>query len=180
MAAEQDSLDDEVERIDTNLNALFRKVSDLADRVETLEEELDEERRKRKAAEDIAETALGIANELDNGARGDGGPSKVDRARLATRNELVCQAARTNGKASVTTSKVRAMCRPEDDLKWQTVIDAWRNLDEQWSAFELEERDEKEHRMKFDANQVDTAVVRAVERDLGEDGLTKRLVGGRS
>jgi hypothetical protein len=34
--------------------------------------------------------------------------------------------------------------------------------------------------MKFDANQVDTAVVRAVERDLGEDGLTKRLVGGRS
>ena len=179
MAADGASLDEEVDRIDRNLNALFNKVSDLADRVETLEADLDEERRKRKAAEDIAETALGIANELDTGARGDGGPSKVDQARFATRNELVRQASKRNGKAAITTSKAKDLCRPELDPAWQTVMDAWTKLAEQWSAFEIERREEKDHRMKFDVTHVDEALVRAVERDLGEDGLTKLLVGGR-
>lgn len=179
MAAEQPSLDEEVDRIDTNLNALFNKVSDLADRVETLEQELEEEKRKREAAEDLAETALGIANELDTGARGDGGASKVDRARFATRNELVRQASKSNGKAAITTSKAKDLCRPELDPAWQTVMDAWTKLAEQWSAFEIDRRDEEDHRMKFDVTHVDEALVRAVERDLGEDGLTKLLVGGR-
>lgn len=180
MAAEETSLDREVKRLDTNMNALFKKVSDLSDRVETLEADLEEERRKRKAAEDIAETALGIANELDTGARGDGGPSKVDRARFATRNELVRRAAGSNGKAAITTSKAKDLCRPELDPAWQTVMDAWTKLAEQWSAFEIERRDEKDHRMKFDVTHVDAALVRAVERDLGEDGLAKTLVGGSS
>jgi hypothetical protein len=178
MSLEEKALDEEIERIDGNINGLFAKVGDLAERVETLEEELQEERRKRKAAEDLAETALGIANELDTGARGDGGPSKVDRARFATRNELVRQASKRNGKAAITTSKAKDLCRPELDPAWQTVMDAWTKLAEQWSAFEIERRDEKDHRMKFDVVHVDKALVRAVERDLGEDGLTKLLVGG--
>jgi outer membrane murein-binding lipoprotein Lpp len=179
MALDETAIDEEVDRLDGNMNALFGKVSDLADRVETLEAELEEERRKRKAAEDIAETALGIANELDTGARGDGGPSKVDRARFATRNELVRQASKRNGKAAITTSKAKDLCRPELDPAWQTVMDAWTKLSEQWSAFNIDRRDEKDHRLKFDVAHVDKALLRAVERDLGEDGLTKLLVGGR-
>lgn len=179
MAADQPSLDEEVNRIDTNLDAVFNKLNDLADRVETLEADLEEERRKRKAAEDLAETALGIANELDTGARGDGGPSKVDQARFATRNELVRQASKRGGKAAITTSKAKDLCRPELDPAWQTVMDAWTKLTEQWSAFSLERREDKDHRLKFDVAHVDESLVRAVERDLGEDGLTKLLVGGR-
>lgn len=42
-------------------HGLFAKVSDLADRVEELEEEPAEEKRKRK----VAETELGVANSVD-------------------------------------------------------------------------------------------------------------------
>lgn len=155
------------------------RIEALEDDVGELRDELAEERRKRKAAEDVAETALGIANELDDGTRSDGGPSKVDRARLSTRNELVRQAATSNGKAAVTTSKVRDMNRPEVDLAWQTVMDAWTSLEEQWSAFFVEKNEDEDHRLLLDGDAIDASLVRAVERDLGRDDLTKSLVGGR-
>jgi hypothetical protein len=167
------------EPIGALLQSQRERIEDLEDNVDDLRDELNEERRKRQAAEDVAETALGIANQLDDGTRSDGGPTKVDRARLSTRNELIRQAATSNGKAAVTTSTVRAMNRPEVDLAWQTVMDAWTSLEEQWSAFFVERNEDEDHRLLLDGDAVDASIVRAVERDLGRDDLTKSLVGGR-
>jgi hypothetical protein len=88
-------------------------VAKLIDRVEDLEEENQRLRSELEDAKGDAELALAVAGETKDRARADGGPTKVKRAELLSRNEVVRQAIDTTGKGgSVTAGDVVDMARP--------------------------------------------------------------------
>lgn len=181
--------EEEIERLQNNINGAFAKISQLSARVEELEDELEQEREQRKEAERLAQTALGVANSVDDGDRADGGgPKKVDVAKNTARNYLVREAAQKpaqrnpatgaeveNNVASVSVSKVREMAEPEHDLKWQTVMDGWRKLAQNWDCFWIDDKS-GEKRLLI-GEQPPEAMIRAAELDLGRNDLAKRLVG---
>jgi len=187
----QKSLADDVERIDGNVNGLFAKVSDLADRVEELEDELEEERRRRKALEGEVNTAIGAARAVDDGARADGGPTKQERARWLSRDEVIrltveqsnvgprnAHGNRTEQIGSVTNKDVQQMAKPETDLKWATIDEAWKDLVRRWDAFVVDTSGDVKTLTLSSLEDVDDALVGVVEESLGRDDLANRFVGG--
>lgn len=180
---------EDVKRIDGNLTGLFNQISQLKDEVQDLREENERLREDLEAAESVAETALGVARAVED----DGGDTpKVDVARLKTRNYLLREAAKNciqrdsvtgkkhrNIDASVTTSKVKEMAKPEVSLNWQSIVDSWGKLEESWDCFEEGTNRNGDRALKL-VDEPPEPMVRAVERDLDDlaDGeLTKRLVG---
>lgn len=187
----QKSLDEEIERIDGNVNGLFAKVSDLTDRVEELEDELAEERSKRKALEGEVNTAIGTARAVDDGARADGGPTKQERARWLSRDEVIrltversntgprnAHGNRSEQIGSVTNKDVQQMAKPETDLKWATVDEAWKDLVRRWDAFVVDDTGDVKTLTLNSVDDVSDALVGVVEESLGRDDLANRFVGG--
>jgi regulator of replication initiation timing len=175
----QKSLGEEVERIDGNVNGLFAKVSDLADRVEELEEENEQLRAELVDAKDDAELALAVAGETSDQARADGGPTKVKLAKLLSRNEVVRRAITTTGKGgAVTGGDVIGMARPETKLYHRQVRDAWDKLAARWESLHVQERDDEDNRLVADRDDLEDELVRLVDEDLSDEQLTERLISG--
>jgi outer membrane murein-binding lipoprotein Lpp len=173
--------EDDIERINQNVNGLFAQVGQLKERVAELEDELEEERAKREAAEDRARRALAIARQIDDGTRSDGGPPKKSRAERLSRNEVVRQALEGSGRGgSVTAGKVQDMGKPEVQLYHRTVRDAWDSLETTWDELRVQERDDKDDRLVVDAGDVSEELVAVVEEDLSRDDLSERLHRGES
>ncbi|WP_251341535.1 hypothetical protein [Haloplanus halophilus] len=177
----QKSLADDVERIDGNVNGLFAKVSDLADRVEELEEENERLREELQEAKNDAELAVAVAGETSDRARADGGPTKVKRAELLSRNEVVRQAITTAGKGgAVTAGDVVDMARPETNLHHRTVHDAWDKLVSRWGSIRVQERDDAANRLVVDRDDLEDELVRLVDDDLSDTQLAEELHRGRT
>ena len=177
----QKSLDEEIERIDGNVNGLFAKVSDLADRVEELEEENERLRSELEDAQDDAELALAVAGETADKSRADGGPTKVKRAEHLARNEVVRQSLTTTGKGgSVTARDVVDMGRPETNLHHRTVHDAWDKLVARWDSLHVQERPDASNRLIVDRDDLEDELVRLVDDDLSDSDLTEELHRGRT
>jgi hypothetical protein len=151
-----------------------------AQRIEELERENAELRAQLEDIERLAKTALGAARAVDDGRRGDGGPSKKQRAQLLSRDEAVRRAVDSSGKGgSVTVGQVEDMALPETQLRWQTVRDAWDALVSSWRIFRIDE-DNEPTRLVVDREDLrdHDDLVGVVAESLGRDDLAKRLVGG--
>jgi len=171
----------DIERIDGNLDALFGRVSDLADRVDELEAENERLREELNDAKTDAELALAVAGETSDQARADGGPTKVKRAELLSRNEVVRRAITTTGNGGgVTGGDVIGMARPETKLYHRQVRDAWDKLAAKWSSLRVQERDDEDNRLVANTDDLEDELVRLVDDDLSDENLTERLISGRS
>lgn len=150
-------------------SAFINRIDELETRIDTLEDDLE-------LIEQEAATALGVANEVDDGARSDGGPSKQKRAELLSRNEVVRRAitGETNG-GGVTVKAVKSMARPETELYHKEVTRAWRQLAQKWEPFRVDAPEDKVQMLKADAADLTPELVRVVERDLNRDGLLDQL-----
>lgn len=181
---------DEEERMD-GPDDLFQAVSDAIERVAELESELEETRQMLAETNQRSKRALEVANTVDDGRRSDGGPQKIDVARWTSRDELIRQTAdgknagaknvhgdATDQVGSITVGEVRRMCRPEHDLKWQTVRDSWSQLVRRYDAIYVD-ADGDELRLKTDPDAIDEALVEVVSESLDRSDLNKLLVGGR-
>ncbi|AKU06510.1 hypothetical protein [Haloferax gibbonsii] len=179
---------DDEERMDTDLGPIDA-ANRIVDRLDRLEHELEQEREARKRAEQLAEDALAMAEQIDDGRRPDGGPSKKEVAMRISRDEVIVQTAKgknagprnAGGKradqiGSVSNSEVQAMARPQHDLRWQSVDDAWTDLVSSFEAFHVDESGE-EKRLTVNPELLTGSLVRTVERSVGRSDLAKRLVG---
>lgn len=168
----------------TEETSLVEATNNAIGRIEELEQRLDD-------IDEKSDTALGVARAIDTGTRGDGGPSKIERARMLSRNEVIRQTATqakvfndTEGKriehriGSVSNSDVQDMAKPQAELKWQTIDDAWRDLAQKWSCFTINDEMETKTLTLTNVDDIPRELVRVVERDLDRDDLAKRLVGG--
>lgn len=146
------------------------------DRVDKLEQQVEELETELEMIEQDASTALGVANETSDGARADGGPSDQKRAEWLSRNEVVRRAITGNRSGgAVTATEVKSMARPETELFNKQVYRAWGNLATKWQALEYERRDDDPNRLKANADALAKDLVRVVERDLGRDDLIEQL-----
>lgn len=177
----------DIDTTDEDTSVSFGDATNTAiERIETIEERLDE-------IEEKSDTALGVARAIDTGARGDGGPSKIERARMLSRNEVIRQTATqasvfndTEGKriehvvGSVSNSDVQDMAKPQAELKWQTIDDAWRDLCRDWECFTIDDSRATKTLTLTSVDEIPRELVRVVEADLDRDDLAKRLVGGNA
>jgi outer membrane murein-binding lipoprotein Lpp len=176
----QKSLADDVKRIDGKVNGLFAKVSDLADRIDELEEGNERLRSQLEDAQDDADLAVAVAGETSD-ARADGGPTKVERAEHLSRNDVVRQAVTTTGKGGpVTAGDVVDMARPETNLYHRTVHDAWDKLVSRWGSIRVQERDDAANRLVVDRDDLEDELVRLVDDDLSDTELAEELHRGRT
>jgi hypothetical protein len=182
---------DEEERREAD-DDVFVAVEEALGRVADLEEENERLREKLADVETDATMALDASGAVDGGVRADGGPTKKEVAGWKSRNELIREAAGRpdltnpatgavvqNNAASVTVGKVQDMARPEHELEWQTVADAWSMLARNWSCFETANPDDGRKQLRL-VEDPPESLVRMVEADLDRDDLVKRLVDGGS
>jgi len=149
--------------------AFIDRIDELETHVEALENDVE-------LIEQEAATALGVANEVDDGARSDGGPSKQKRAELLSRNEVVRRAITGDTKGGgVTVKAVKSMARPETELYHKEVTRAWRQLAQKWEPFRVDDPEDKVQMLKADAADLTAELVRVVERDLDRDDLLDQL-----
>lgn len=155
-------------------NTFIDRIEDLQQQIETLENDLE-------LVEQQAATAVGVANEVDDGTRSDGGPSKQKRAELLARDEVVRRAITGNTKGGGVTAKaVRSMARPETELYHKEVTRAWRKLEQKWAAFRVDESEDGVNMLKADAADLSDDLVRVVEQNLDRDDLLDKLGAGVS
>ncbi|WP_410765797.1 hypothetical protein [Haloferax sp. DFSO60] len=179
---------DEDERMDAELTPLDA-AGRIIDRLDRLESELEQEREARKRAEQVAQDALAMSKQIDDGRRPDGGPSKKEVAMRIARDEVIVQTAkgknagarnaagkRADRIGSVSNSEVQAMARPQHDLHWQSVDDAWKELVSTFEAFHVDDSGD-EKRLTVNPELLGGSLVRTVERSVGRSDLAKRLVG---
>lgn len=184
----QKNLDEELERIDGNVNGLFAKVSSLNDRIDELETLLEDLQEEVDDAQDDATMALNIAAQTEESRAADGGPTKKTQARRMSRDQVIKATAEGVGSGahthsgksanivgSVEVKDVQRMAEPQTDLKWQTVVDAWKDLKKEWPCFEVQD-DPKQ--LTVDPREIPHDLPRVVERSLDRDDLVKRLVDG--
>lgn len=176
----QKSLDEDIERIDKNVNGLFAKVSELGDRLDELEEENERLRAELEETKSTARTAYSIAGETSDSARADGGPSKTKRAEHLSRNEVVRQAVSSGRAGSVTGADVKDMALPQMTLYHSQVRNAWDKLAARWSCLSVQERDDRDNRLIVDADDLEEELVRVVDEDLSDQNLTERFCSGRN
>jgi regulator of replication initiation timing len=175
------SVDDEIERIDGNVNGLFAKVSDLAERVEELEKENERLRSELEDAQDDAELALAVAGETADRARADGGPNKTEQAKILARNEVVRRAVTGTGKGgSVTTSDVIGMAKPELQIYHSQISNAWEQLADRWDSLSIQRRDDAANRLVADADVLEDELIRLVDEDCSDVDLTTACCSGGS
>lgn len=170
-----------LEKLKNRVDLLFEDVVDLEattedheERIAQLESENEQLRERVDELEAIAEQAMVVAS----AGHDPDGESKVERAKRLTRNELVRRTAMGGHTRDrpITTTKVREMARPETELKWQTVKDAWADLQEEWPCFR-ETTKNGTQALTVSKTDIPKALARAVEADLDREDLTKRLVG---
>lgn len=142
-------------------------VSHFGDRVNELEEAVEE-------ADRAAQTALTTA---EKGAKpGDSG-SKKDVAKSKSRNELLRRLVNTPGTTqSIKVPEVQDMAKPEIVVHYQTVKDAWDELESDWDAFSRGENENGNNVLRVVQDDLEPALVKTVESALGRDDLTKRLI----
>lgn len=139
-------------------------------------EELEQMEERIESAEMAAQSAIGVAK--SEGVADGGTPPKKERAKRVARNEVVRQAL-TNPNADsggVTVGKVQDMLRPDLNVAYQTVKDAFDDLVEGWPAFEEGENAEGNRELLGQKSEMSQDLVGAVEMDLDRDDLTKRLI----
>lgn len=152
---------------------LVDAVDDAIERLEKLEE-LEERVDK---AEMAAQSAIGVARA--EGVADGGAPPKKEQAKITARNEVVKSALldrSTSDGGNVTVGDVQTMLRPELEVAYQSVKDAFNELAEQWGAFEVGENESGNRALKATKAGLSEELVGAVEMDLGRDDLTKRLI----
>lgn len=139
----------------------------LLDELADLDEQTDSLERRAEAA--IAEVS----------ARSDGGEvTKKDIARKEARNELVRSAATSrNGESTITVSEIQKQARPQTELNYQTVKDAFYDLQARWECLSVDESGER--RLVLDVEEISRQLVVTVEEDLGRNDLTKELISQR-
>jgi len=142
----------------------------LYDRTERLDDRLAE-------VEKDATSALAVTK-----TRADGGDrSKVDVAAELTRDELVRKAVKGHDRSEsdgegLLVSDVQRMARPQTDLAYQTVKDAWGNLETNWGAILVGNGEDGNRRAKIKTEAIGRPLLAAVEESLGRDDLTKELI----
>lgn len=152
------------------------------DRVNELEELVADLQIDVQQAQQTATNALGVARATDTGIRADGSPSKVDVARMTARNELVKRALidrSSSAGGGITVGEVQQMCRPEHEMAYQTVKDAFGDLVEKWDGMVNGENEAGKRAVMVDTKRLTKELVGVVEEDLGRDDLTKRLISRR-
>lgn len=145
----------------------FETAPPLWEQLGGVEERLDE-------VDSSVETAIGLATVDSKSGSGE----KIGIARDIAKNFLVKTAALKDdpyNNPKISNPKVQEMAEPEEELKWQTVDDAWKDLAHQWDCFAIKSTD-KGKRLEL-VETPSKPLIRAVERNLGRDDLAKRLVG---
>jgi outer membrane murein-binding lipoprotein Lpp len=166
----------QVEALHTARRTLFDEVNDLEDENEELQARLDE-------LEQRTNSALGVAKATRDGRdSSDGGPSKVDQTKWAARNEPVKRALIDSSGADgsgVTVGEVQTMLKPAVTAAYQTVKDAFDDLESEWPAFTAGKNGDGMRVLRVEKDALTEDLVGVVEFDLGRDDLTKRLISRR-
>lgn len=154
------------------LEAAYRTITtidDIAERVTRLENEMDRVDRNAETARTVAERRA---------QPGDKVPKK-ELARLKSRNELLRKLAvdRSSTKGtSILASDVQEMAKPETKLNYQTVYDAWDDLQTNWDAFSRTANEEGTKVLHVEKDALEPGLVKTVETALERDDLSKRLL----
>lgn len=135
--------------------------------------------------EDAAQTASAA---MANGktARSDGGETtKKDVAIRESRDELVRQVAYEGASApTITVAEVEEQAKPQTELAYQTVEDAWTGFDDSlenvWDAFKVVDGSKDTKRLLLASDDISRELAHTVEQSLGRDGLTKRLISDQT
>jgi len=149
------------------------------DAIETLEE-LQELQTELEQVKSLAQQAYSLA---DRQAADEDDMSKKDKARILARDEAVKRAAidaSSRGKAAVTSPEVRNMARPDLELRSQTIIDAFIELEQEWTALEKGKNDDGVWRIQVDRSKLSEELTSTVEQSLDRGDLAKRLMSQRS
>jgi len=170
---------DTVDDLQLSVDVLIERVNDSENRIDELESEVSHLREQATEAEVTAKGAYRAANQGQADQK-----SKTQIAHDITRNLLVAKAARDAPAADrpVTVADVREKARPDHDLRWQTVRNAWDGLLEKWPQF-YETADDGDQAVSIRPDEVSPALAKTVQADLDRDDLAKRFVGnngGRS
>jgi len=177
VSIQKDRLDDEVERVSGNLNAAMARIDTLEDRIDELEEELAQARTDSQSARERSKRALAVAQQVDDGTRGDGGPSKTRLAAMLSRDDVVRQASKPNRDAGgVTAGDVVKMARGRNvDVDHRLVFNAWGQLVEEWSELRVDDRDDRPKRLVVDAGDVSDELAHVVAESSDDDRLAERF-----
>jgi len=171
-----DQVDDQQARLEAMSRwkeATTDRLGDVMDQNERLRAENEQLRARLNDIEAKAEQALATAGANDPADR-----TKTDHARILTRNLLVTEAADVGSDTvvKVTVADIKERAKPERSLRWQTVKNAWSDLQAEWPQFRDTTKDGSQA-LGINADAVTTGLVRRVERDLGRTDLAKRFVG---
>jgi regulator of replication initiation timing len=180
-------VDEELDRLDRNIEAAFSKISSLQETVDDLQEEND----------DLRDEVESLRAQLRS-EKGTESGTKIALAKQLTRNEVL---RRVNGKTtrdsvtgektSIHTAEVQVgpiieQARANNvDLAYTTVRDAFAALADEWDCFTHNDgggkNSGKNRRLEIDARQVPAPLVEAFRDDTGasvQPPLTKTLSSG--
>jgi len=133
--------------------------------VDRVDEEIDD-------VDDAARTAVSMAK----AQKGRNGGEKITVARETARDQLVKQACRTGKRHHMTVAEVQNRAEPETELNYQTVKDAFKDLQRQWGAFVEGENESGTRCLKVNPNALSRDLTKTTERNIDADGLTKTLI----
>lgn len=154
---------------------IFEAVTRAEQRIADLEEAAEK-------AQAEAEVSKVSAQAVDDGRRADGSPSKIDTARMLSRDEAVRAALEDGGRVNtggrVRAGQVQDMAKPQTNLQYRTIYDAWDQLVTRHDEFEVVEPDEAPKRLQVDADDLSQGLVGIVEDNSGRDGLSELLHRG--
>ena len=172
---------DEIERLDENVNGLFAKVGAIEERLDDLEDAIEEIRAETEDAKERATRAVSTARQIDEGHRADGGPSKTRKGMLLSRDEVVRRALVGTGRGgAVKAGEVIDMALPDVELDHRLVFNGWRKLTAEWDALEFQQRDDDDNRLVVATDDLTEELVAAVSENLSRDDLTERFNSRRS
>jgi len=173
MGATVDNLEAIVHTSIDKRRELGERVDDLADRVEDLETENERLREELAEAEATTKAAFRAAKQGQ-----DADKTQTQVAHDHTRNLLVTRALNgaTGTDRPVTVAQVREKAKPEYNLNWQTVRNAWDNLLDDWPQF-YETVKDGDQAISVRTSDVTLPLVKLVQADLERDDLTNRFVG---
>lgn len=123
--------------------------------------------------QEVAETAHALAQSENGG----GEVNKTARARELTRNELVRRAANGApawGGITLSVGDVQDMAKPDLEIRYQLVDNAWGDLVEKWDCFERTTSDGNKA-LKISKKEISRDLARLVEHDLDRDDVVQRL-----
>jgi len=175
VSIQKDRLDDEVERVSGNLNAAMARIDALQERVDELEEELAQARTDAQSARERSKRALAVAQQVDDGTRGDGGPSKTRLAAMLSRDYVVRRAAK-QGHGGVDAGDVKTMARGRNvDVDHRLVFNGWSLIVEEWPELRIDDREDRPKRLVVDADDVSDELAHVVAESSDDDWVAERF-----